>query len=386
MNATHSILTAHSCAPDARQAVREFHAAVVQPEMALVLFFCSSAYDREALAEEMKRLFTGVQVVGCTTAGEIGPAGYREHSLSGASFAAADFAVVGGYIDELQQFETTRGQAFAENLLHRLEQTSPNAKSCNTFALLLIDGLSVREEPVTWSLQNTLGQVPLIGGSAGDGLNFQSTYVFAEGRFHADSAALVLVNTALPFRAFKTQHFVPTEKRVVVTAADAPHRIVTEIDGWPAVEGYARLLGIESHNLDAQGFAEAPIVVVIDGTDYVRSIQKANPDGSLTFYCAIEEGLVLRLARGVDLVKNLEDAFAVIEAEIGPPQSIIGFDCILRRLEITKCGLEHQVDEVFGRFNVVGFNTYGEQFHDVHVNQTLTGIAIGRAPTGGTGG
>jgi len=64
MNAPQSILTAHSCAPDARQAVREFHAAVVQPEMALVLFFCSSAYDREALAEEMTRLFTGVQVMG----------------------------------------------------------------------------------------------------------------------------------------------------------------------------------------------------------------------------------------------------------------------------------------------------------------------------------
>jgi hypothetical protein len=26
---------------------------------------------------------------------------------------------------------------------------------------------------------------------------------------------------------------------------------------------------------------------------------------------------------------------------------------------------------------VVGFNTYGEQYGGVHVNQTLTGVAIG---------
>jgi hypothetical protein len=30
--------------------------------------------------------------------------------------------------------------------------------------------------------------------------------------------------------------------------------------------------------------------------------------------------------------------------------------------------------------NTVGFNTYGEQFRGLHINQTLVGIAIGMAP------
>ena len=77
---------AHSCARDTRQAAEEFHAAVSQKNMELVIFFCSSEYDLDVLAEEMSRLFAGIQVVGCTTAGEIGPAGYRNHSLSGVSF------------------------------------------------------------------------------------------------------------------------------------------------------------------------------------------------------------------------------------------------------------------------------------------------------------
>ena len=76
-----NIRMAQSCATEARQAVEEFHAAVVQPNMELVIFFCSSEYDLDVLVAEINRLFAGIQVVGCTTAGEIGPAGYHHHSL-----------------------------------------------------------------------------------------------------------------------------------------------------------------------------------------------------------------------------------------------------------------------------------------------------------------
>ena len=198
--------------------------------------------------------------------------------------------------------------------------------------------------------------------------------------FHTDSAVLVLVTTQVPFRIFKTQHFVPTNQRLVVTAADAEHRVVNEIDGLPATESYARFVGTDVQSLDPMRFAEQPIVVLIDGTNYVRSIQKANPDGSLTFFCAIEEGVVLRGARGVDLVGNLEETFAGIQAAIGQPQLVVGCDCILRKLEITEQGLVERVEEVFQANNTIGFSSYGEQYLGVHVNQTLTGIAIGELP------
>jgi hypothetical protein len=261
--------------------------------------------------------------------------------------------------------------------MQRLESQEPQADASNSFALLLIDGLSVREEAVTRTLQNVLGRLPLVGGSAGDGLSFGRTHVYSDGRFHTDSAVLVLVTTQVPFRIFKTQHFVPTDQRVVVTAADSEHRIVNEIDGWPAAERYAQILGMDVKDLDPTCFAEQPIVVVIDGTNYVRSIQKVNLDGSLTFFCAIEEGLVLRGARGVDLVGNLEEAFAEIHGAIGQPQLVVGCDCILRKLEMTQRGLVDRVEKVFRDNNVVGFSSYGEQHLGVHVNQTLTGIAIG---------
>lgn len=375
------IRRAQSCATDAREAVREFHAAVTQPDMALVIFFCSNAYDRELLAEEMRRMFAGIQVVGCTTAGEIGPAGYRDHSLTGASFPASSFNAVSGRLDRLQQFELASGQAFAQELLQKLESQASQANADNSFALLLIDGLSVREEPVTRALQRALGRFPLVGGSAGDGLNFGTTQVYFEGQFHTDSAVLMLVSTRLPFKLFKTQHFVATDERMVVTEADTARRIVKEINGLPAAQEYARMLGVDAGDLDPMRFAASPVVVMIDGTNYVRSIQKVNPDGSLTFFCAIEDGLVLRVAKGVDLLENLEQVFTQIRAEIGPPQLVLGCDCILRKLEIAQSSLVDRVNEIFVRNNSIGFNTYGEQFQGVHVNQTLVGIAIGTDAT-----
>lgn len=381
MNGGHDGLrTGHSCAADPQQAARELHAALAQPDPALVLFFCSSDYDLQALGAELNRLFPGVPVAGCTTAGEIGPAGCLDRSLCGASFARGEFAATVGRIGDLQQFNAGAGHAFAQAQLQKLESLAPQARPDNSFALLLIDGLSVREEPVTRALQEGLGRLPLVGGSAGDGLRFGRTHVFCDGAFHPDSAVMILLTTPRPFKGFKIQHFTPTAQWLVVTQADTARRVVMEINGRPAAEEYARLVDVHARQLSARDFAASPVVVLIDGSNYVRSIQKANDDGSLTFYCAIDEGLVLRLASGLDLVGNMEQSLAALQAEIGPPQFLLVFDCVLRKLEIQQDHLKDRVVDVLRRYRAVGFNTYGEQFCGVHVNQTLTGVAIGAMP------
>jgi hypothetical protein len=66
-----------------------------------------------------------------------------------------------------------------------------------------------------------------------------------------------------------------------------------------------------------------------------------------------------------------------IRAAVGQPQLIVGCDCILRKLEIVQRGLVDRIEAMFRDNNVIGFNSYGEQYCGVHVNQTLTGVAIG---------
>ncbi|PKO58398.1 MAG: FIST domain containing protein, partial [Betaproteobacteria bacterium HGW-Betaproteobacteria-19] len=81
-----SLRAGQSLATDPRQAVEGLYLAIAQPDMALVVFFCSSRFDLGVLAVAINERFAGTPVIGCTTAGEIGPAGYRDGSLVGVSF------------------------------------------------------------------------------------------------------------------------------------------------------------------------------------------------------------------------------------------------------------------------------------------------------------
>lgn len=379
MDEASRIRRAQTRVEDAREAVRAFHAGVAQDDMALVVFFCASSYDLDAIADEMRRCFAGVQVVGCTSAGEIGPGGYLEHSLAGASFGAGDFTAASGCITGLQDFDAAAGQALARHLQGQLDAATGSKSAANRFALLLIDGLSVREEAVTRAIQSALGVTPLVGGSAADGSDLGRTLVYADGQFHNDAAVLTLVATSLPFRLFDTHHFEPTDERLVVTSADPARRVVREINGLPAAQEFARILGVAQASLTPEHFAGSPVMVIIGGASYIRSIRKANPDGSLTFFCAIENGLILRVGRSLDLHANLQGALARVRGEIGPPQLVLGCDCVLRRVEILQSTDRDAITAALQGSNIIGFNTYGEQFRGVHLNQTLAAIAIGAA-------
>jgi hypothetical protein len=376
-----------TAAPDPLVAARELHAALDQPNLELVLLFVSRDHANAPFAEALAAAFGDVPVVGCTTAGEVTPAGYREGTVAGVSFASPDFIVRAGLLDGLRDFEIRRANEVVQHLLAELKASAPPAAAepptgRTVVGFALIDGMAQREETVMTCLDGALGGMPLFGGSAGDGLRFESTSVLWQGRFRDDAAILVLLSTKRPIKVFWHQHFVSSDQKLVVTRADPAHRIVHELNAEPAVVEYARLAGLAVDDLAPMDFATHPLVVKLGGAEYVRSIQKANADGSLTFYCAIDEGLVLTLAEGRDLLSHVEQLFQAIRQEVGPPELVLGFDCILRKLELQHTQSQHKVAPLFAANNVVGFSTFGEQIGSMHVTQTFTGVAIGRgAPT-----
>ncbi|MBK8173726.1 MAG: FIST C-terminal domain-containing protein [Rhodospirillales bacterium] len=367
----------YSRSRDPARAARELFDSIYHPDASLGVFFCSTDYDLPALAAELDARFTGIPLIGCTSAGEITPAGYMKGSVAGFSLARPDFAAVAAPIRNLRRFSIADGQEMVRTLRDELEASCDGSATDNTFALLLIDGLCKREEVVLSAISSALGDIPLFGGSASGGMTFQRSYVFHRGQFHADAAILVLVSTRLPIKLFTVDHFVSSETKMVVTEADPARRIVTEINAEPAGREYARLVGLEVDALTPMIFATHPVVVKVGGRYYTRSIQKVNPDESLTFFCAIDKGIVLTVAKGTDLLHNMRQLFDDIAVEIGPPQLVIGCDCILRALELEEKQLTAQADDMFVANNVVGFSTFGEQFHAMHVNQTFTGAAIG---------
>lgn len=368
-----------STSRDPETVARELHAQLDQPSPALVLFYCAADFDLPRLATALEACFPGTLLVGCTTAGEITPAGYLSGCVTGVSFGQSDFRVHARRFDGLRDFSVVAGEAFADALVSKAF-AGGHGDLTQAFCMLLIDGLSFQEEGFVSAVSRGLGGIPLFGGSAGDGTRFEQTWVYHDGAFRRDVAVAVLFQTARPFRVFKTQHFVAGDEKMVVTRADPPRRIVTEINGEPAGREYARLVGLaDVQELSPLIFAANPVVVRVGGTHYLRSIQRVNPDQSLSFFCSLDEGIVLTVARAVDMIENLEAAFGEVRDAIGPPDVVLGCDCILRHIETDRTNTKTAIGRIMADNRVIGFSTYGEQFGAMHINQTFTGVAIGAA-------
>ena len=165
--------------------------------------------------------------------------------------------------------------------------------------------------------------------------------------------------------------------RLVVTGCDQEQRRVTELNAAPAAREYADCIGVDAASLNSMSFASHPVVVKVGGEYYCRSIGHANEDGSLTFFCAMDTGVVLTMSRSLHLVDSARDAFGNVVDRLNGADFVLGFDCALRRLDAENRQMKRELSDVYRDFGVVGFNTFGEQYGAMHLNQTFTGLAIG---------
>ncbi|MBA3007691.1 MAG: FIST C-terminal domain-containing protein [Proteobacteria bacterium] len=354
---------------DVHEAVRDLAAQIKQPNTQLSLIFFSDEYDPQQLGQALQEHLPG-PVIGCTTAGQLSEVGFQRGGMSGASLASDELSAIPYLIHPLSS-QTEQVAQIAKDVQERLSLTELPA-----FGFLLVDGLSMKEELLISALYMALGDVPIAGGSAGDSLKFKQTFVYYDGELLHDAAVFTLFLTTLPFHVFKHQHFLPSSTRLVVTEADPGNRLVKEINGGPAAEVYAQLIGTTIDKLNSAVFSQHPLMLRIGNDYYVRSISNVEPDGSLKFFCAIDTGLVLTIGQGNSALESLNNDLLKMKNDIGDPVVIIGCDCILRRLEMEAHGIDDSIGQLLAKNKVVGFSTYGEQFNSVHVNQTFTGIAI----------
>ena len=335
-----------------------------------VLLFCSPKAEIGRIASGAGAVWPGVLVVGCTTAGEIGAGGYGEDTVVAVGLPASHFAVEAVFVPDLGRIGREALVAELIRARERLALARPGWSG--EFAFAMVDGLSLREDELAAALAMGLGPVPLFGGSAGDGVEFRATFVLQGGRVWQDAAVVSFVRTSCGVRVFSLDHLVSSEVRMVVTEADPSARIVRQINAEPAALAYARLLGKDPAQLTTFTFAAHPVVVRLGGRHHVRSIQRMLPNGDLVFFSAIDEGLVLRLAEPMNMARHLEEELNLL----GAPGAILACDCILRRIEAEEKQVATELSRILQRHRVTGFSTYGEQFGALHVNQTMTGVAL----------
>lgn len=361
----------------AEEMAQDFLAAFAGARPAAILLFAADGTCLPSLWRALSQGFgPACRVLGCSSAGEFAFGGYASGTTVAIALPAAHFRV------SAVQLQGLRASASLNWLLalRAAGEAVPEEPGRSRFGILLIDGLSQREELVSALIDATLPGTLVLGGSAGDGLRFARTEVMLDGENRPDTAIFCLMSTDFAIEEIVFDHIMPTGARMVVTDADPEERLILEIDAEPAAREYARLIGTTPEALGPAAFAENPLLVQIGGKQFVRAIAGLTPEGGLRLMSSIETGSVMTLGRAVDLTDGLEERLG----RLGRPAALIlGFDCILRRIALEQAGLQEDAARIFRRWNVAGFNTYGEQHGGIHVNQTFVGLAF-LDPDGGT--
>jgi len=369
------IHTAHSSNPATADAIAEIAAALPLQAAAFTLLFHGPSHGNAVLEQELESLH-GTTVYGCSTSGEITPAGYSEDTLVALSFAPEHFSCVSRNITDLRSFGLQQARELVLSMQWELRERAPRSNSANTFAILLIDSLVQVEEFVAAALGGELGNTHLIGASAGDNWRLQRTPVLFRGRLQDAAAVVLLVHTGLEFRHYNFHNFVPSDRRGVITSATPSQRVVHEINGRPAYSEYARLCGVDIAALDREKLSLFPAIITVGDRAYPRGFLEILADGSLRCACAIDEGVVFRVAEQVNYAEQLQTALERIRRDLGNDALILGFECAARKQLVQLYDLELQVTALFGDHNVWGFSCMGEQSSVLNVNNSFNCIAF----------
>jgi hypothetical protein len=372
------LVSASSTEADDRHAAACLARQLAGRDIQQLLVFFSAERCPTSVASALAQAFPDVPIAGCSTAGELMGGEMVAGSITVLGFARDGFRVVCELIPNIDELTVERAFETGRRIRSRLDISGLDQRMRDRcFAMVLVDGLSNSEEMVVAAAYAAIGDTPLVGGSAGDGLSFRQTALLFNGEVLQKAAVLLMVETDHVFRTFKTQNFQPTERRLVVTAADTARRIVHELNAAPAAQEYAEAIGIRPEDLSPIHFADNPVTIRAGSDHYCRAIRQADAQGGLSFFCAIDEGIVLTVAKQQDMAQTTIRTFEHIEQQIGPIHKVIAFDCFLRRIGMENRQMTRTMQEIYRSYGLVGFNTYGEQYNNMHLNQTLTGIAIG---------
>lgn len=349
-----------------------------QPNIKLIVYFISTDQKQRGVAETLSRRFPGVACIGASMIGGWSSDGPIERGMTAMSLSTDEVETV--FVSKVDGAKTDPAQAGRKLVADlRRQMGGDGLNPMEYVGILLVDGLCLGELVVKEIAMSRGFTVPVVGGAAADELEFRETLVCAGPETSSDGAVLAVLKMRVPFYYGHFVHYRPTATEFLVTAADPSKRVVWEIDGEPAAQHYASLLGLSSVNDIAHShFATHPLGVVIGDTVYARSPNAVVDGRGLQFYCFIEAGTRMRLLEQGDILANARAARKEAEDCLGGVDGAILFNCVLRYLEMKEENTLAPFAEVFSGIPFVGFNTYGEELF-THHNQTLTALFLGRS-------
>ncbi|WP_018249957.1 FIST signal transduction protein [Orenia marismortui] len=345
---------------------------IINPD--LIIFFASSkAFDFNLLNKELSKGFPTTQLLGCTTSGEISYTGFTNNSLVALVF------------NSIENFSTTVIPNVSKTpILHydKIEKAITESEMSRTgekgFIIQLITGHNAGEEKALSVVESRFENPPnLIGGSAGDDLAFETTYVSRNGKVYDDAAVFAFINNN-NFKIYKENIFEDSNNIMQVTKVDVEKRVVYEFDGIAATKRYADLLGIKEAELEKKMFLN-PLGRIIGNDLFISSPKAINNDGSISFYSRIYNKIHVSILKAANPLTILDKSKAQINQDFKKIDGMICINCILRTLQFKEEKITNTYTQSLGELtkNFGGFTSYGEQIANLHLNQTLALLVTG---------
>lgn len=332
----------------------------IQPQLLLV-FAASAWLDEPQHLQAVRAAMPGVQLAGCSTAGEIDSSGVHDGCavLTAVQFDHADFAVASTDLQDMADSAAAGARLAAQLQRDGLHDVLVLGQGVNINGSALIEGFA-----------GVLGHgVRLSGGLAGDGGAFVRTLTV--GPDGVSDRALVAIgfygeHLHLGHGSFGGwKPFGPARR---VTRSDG--NILYELDGEPALDIYKRYLGEHAAGLPASGLL-FPFEML--GEDHsavglIRTILGVDEaSGSLVLAGDIVQNGYLRLMHAstdalVDGAEAAAQAAARAGAAGGEHLALL-VSCVGRKL-VMGGRVDEEVEavaNVFGQHCVAtGFYSYGE--------------------------
>jgi len=253
--------------------------------------------------------------------------------------------------------------------------------------MILSDGTQVNGTDLINGLKETISEsIPITGGLAGDGDQFQSTLV--AGNNLPEAGAVVAVGfygDRLQIKYGSCGGWDTFGPQRLITRSEG--NILYELDGKPALLLYKKYLGAEAENLPGSGLL-FPLTIYPEGSRdkaLVRTILAVDEENqSMTFAGDIPQGHIAQLMRG-DIDNLIEGAsLAATAARFegkNTAKLAVLVSCIGRKLLMGQRIADEieAVKETLGdQTKTIGFYSYGELcpklsdgFCELH-NQTMT--------------
>lgn len=277
---------------DSKMSLKDLPSASPLVSANLVLAFGSiKRFNEGKLQGFLKSRYPTAQLVGCTTSGEISPNGVFDDSIQ---ITAIQWEKT---VQRVAQTKMNGMQSSFEAAAGLAKQLK--ADSLRT-VLVISDGLNVNGSELLKGFQSVLGEIPIVGGLAGDGGAFVKTLqLFNDTISNNLVIAVGLYGPALITSSGALGGWKPYGPPRTVTKSEK--NVVFEMDGKPALPLYRMYIGEAfSKGLPGTGL-KFPLAVIEEGKRDVEKIRTLlaidSKNNSLTFAGNVEEGETVRLCQ-----------------------------------------------------------------------------------------